>query len=249
VNGADPDGWSAVAADWARLWGSIARPVWQAVISATGVGAGVRILDVGCGSGDFLVELAPLGVILAGIDPAPGMVAVARDRLPEADLRIGSVEDLPWPTGAFDVTTAFNSLQFAPDTLEALAQMTRVTRAGGSVAVANWADERHNDLDTIEAAIAQSTGESVPPGGPLRDAGGLEDVLAEAGLEIVTAGLVEAPWYAPDGDTLVRAVLLGEDAATIATDAEVVLDAARPFRQPAGGYRLVNAFRYVVGRS
>jgi SAM-dependent methyltransferase len=255
MNGADPDGWSAVAADWSHLWGELALPVWRTVISVTGIGPGdhgVRVLDVGCGGGDFLAyleaHLERLDVVLAGIDPAPGMVDLARSRLPGADLRIGSAEHLPWAANIFDVTTAFNSLQFAPDTLEALVEMNRVTVGGGRVAIANWADERHNDLDTIEAAVARSADEPVPPGGPLRDPDGLERVLAEAGLEILAAGLVEVPWYAPDDDTLVRGVLLGEDAATVAARADTVITAARPFRTPDGGYRLVNAFRYAVGR-
>jgi SAM-dependent methyltransferase len=90
MNGADPDRWSAVAADWAELWGGIAAPVWDAMTEATGVGPGSRVLDVGCGSGGMLAYLHGLGASTAGSDPAPGMVDLARNRVPGADIRLGS---------------------------------------------------------------------------------------------------------------------------------------------------------------
>jgi SAM-dependent methyltransferase len=247
MDGADPDRWSAVAADWSELWGTFASPAWQAVADATGVGPGSRVLDVGCGSGELLASLAQLGAAPAGIDPAPGMVELARARVPEADVRLGSFEHLPWPDGSFDVVTAVNALQFADDTLNALAECVRVVRPGGRVAVANWAEGERNDLDRIEAAVANAAGEEPLPDGDLRQPGGLERLLGDGGLDVVAGGLVELPWEVPDDDTLVRGVLMGEDPATVAATAPTVLAAARPFRTATGGFRLVNAFRYGVG--
>jgi SAM-dependent methyltransferase len=247
MDGADPDRWSAVAADWSELWGTFPEPAWAAVVTATGVGPATRVLDVGCGSGEFLAYTARLGAVPAGIDPAPAMVDLARARLPDADVRVGSFEELPWPDRSFDVVTAFNALQFAADTLDALAECIRVAAPGGRVAVANWAEGDRNDLHMIEAAVAEAAGEPPLPDGDLRRAGGLEELLGDAGLEVVAGGLVELPWEVPDDDTLVRGVLMGEDPATLSTRAAPVVAAARPFRTPAGGYRLVNAFRYAVG--
>jgi SAM-dependent methyltransferase len=249
MDGADPGRWSEVAAGWSELWGELARPAWRAVVAATGIGPGSRVLDVGCGSGEFLAHLARLGVSPAGIDPAPGMVELARSRVPGADVRLGPARPLPWPDGSFEAVTAFNALQFADGTLDALAELARVTVPGGHVAIANWAEGDRNDLDTIEAAVAAAAGEEPLPDGDLRQPGGLERLLADAGLALVSAGLVEVPWEAPDDATLVRGVLLGEDPATTSTRASTVLTAARPFRTPAGGYRLVNAFRYAAGRT
>jgi len=177
------------------------------------------------------------------------MVALARARLPGADVRIGSAERLPWPDASFELVTTVNALQFAPDTLEALAECTRVTVPGGHVAVANWAEDARNDLDVIEAALAEAAGEPPLAGGDLRQPGGLRRLLADGGLEVVAEGLVETPWTVPDDDTLVHAVLMGEDPAVRASSAPTVLAAARPFRRDDGSYRLVNAFRYAVGRT
>jgi SAM-dependent methyltransferase len=247
VDGADPDRWSDVAEGWAELWTRFAEPAWRAVASAAGVGAGVRVLDVGCGSGGFLAHAAGLGAAVSGADPASGMVAVARRVVPAADVRDGDAERLPWPDASFDVVTAFNALQFAEDPEAALAELARVAVPGGRVAVANWAEDARNDLATIEAAVAAAAGEEPTPEGALRQAGELEELLAGAGLAGVVAGLAELPWRAADDDGLVRGVLLGEDEATIAATAPAVVAAARPFRQAGGGYLLSNAFRFAVG--
>jgi SAM-dependent methyltransferase len=124
MDGADPDRWSDIATGWSELWGEIASPAWRAVVAATGVGPGSRVLDVGCGSGEFLAHLARLGASPAGIDPAPGMVELARSRVPGADVRLGPAQPLPWPDGSFDVVTAFNALQFAADPVDALAAVS-----------------------------------------------------------------------------------------------------------------------------
>jgi SAM-dependent methyltransferase len=242
------DGWSALAAQWSELWGSSGAPVHDSLIAAAGIGPGTRVLDVGCGSGELLRALGAAGARAVGIDPAPGMVEVARRVAPLADVRVGSAERLDWPDGSFDVVTAVNALQFADDTVEALGGFARVLAPGGLVAVANWAEGARNDLDAVEAAVAAADGMEPGPDGDLRVAGGLEAVFVESGLEVVTAGLVEVPWLVPDDETLVRGVLLGEDTSVLRELAPVVLEAARPFRVEHG-YRLNNAYRYAVGKT
>ncbi|WP_154794079.1 class I SAM-dependent methyltransferase [Occultella kanbiaonis] len=239
--------WSELAPEWAAHWGGVAAPVHQRLIEATGTGPGTRVLDVGCGSGEFLAALSEVGAVVAGADPAPAMLDLARVRAPGADLRPAGFEDLPWSADSHDVVTAVNALQFADDTVDALVEAARVTRPGGLIAIANWAEGALSDLDAIEAALAAEAGEDPGPDGDLRVPGGLEEVLAEAGLDVREAGLVDVPWVVPDAVALVRGVLLGEDAAAQAAGTATVLEAARSFRTPDGGYRLVNRFRFAVG--
>ena len=242
------DAWSAVAAEWARRWGGFADPARHAVVEAAGIGPGTRVLDVGCGSGEMLALVVRRGAVAAGADPAPGMVRLARLAAPDADVRVAAAEHLPWPDASVDVVVAVNAVQLTADPAATLAEAVRVTVPGGRVAVAGWAEARRNDLDTVEAAVAAAHDEPVEPDHELRTAGGWEGLLREAGLEVVAAGLVTAPWRVPDDDALVRGVLLGEDAEGLRAGAATVLAAARPFRLPDGGYRLLNALRWAVGR-
>lgn len=249
MDGADPDRWSSVAAEWAELWGSLPTPVWQLLTEIADVGPGTVVVDVGCGSGDLLAHVHALGARTAGLDPATAMVEAARARIPGADVRVGTADHLPWADATFDLATAVNALHFADDPDAALHELARVTVPGGLVAVSNWAAADRNDLDTIEEALARAAGQAPAPGGDLREPGGLEEFLTDGDLEVVAAGEVETPWEATDDDTLVRAVLLGEASSVLAEQAPVVLDAARPFRTRSGGYRLSNAFRYAIGRT
>lgn len=243
LDGNEEDGWSAVADEWVELWGEFGDPVREAIIAATGIGVGSRVLDVGCGSGEFLEMLAALDADPSGLDPAPGMVALAG---PSA--RLGGWEHLPWADDTFDVVTAVNSLQFADDTLDALAEAKRVLKPGGLIAVANWAEGALNDLNAIESAVAEKAGDETLPDGDLRPEGGLERLFGDAGLEVVASGIVDMPWFAPDKATLVRGVLLGEDDEVMAALAPVILGASEQFETPEG-YVLNNAFRFVVGRT
>jgi SAM-dependent methyltransferase len=101
--------------------------------------AGRRILDVGCGSGQWLADFETWGAErarLAGIDLLPDRVAAARARLPQADVRDGDGGALPWPDGAFDIvlqSTVFSSILDSAMRRSVAAEMARVLATGGVV--------------------------------------------------------------------------------------------------------------------
>jgi SAM-dependent methyltransferase len=241
------ESWSEAADTWAELWEPVSAPARAAIIRAARIEPGTRVLDVGCGPGAFIADLHDLGAIAAGIDPAHRMIELAQRRTPSADIRVGEAERLPWESAFFDVVTAINALQFADDTLDALAEFARVVVPGGSIAIANWAEGSRNDLDVIERAVAAAEDSEVPTDDDLRLEGGLADMLGEAGFTVTESDLVETPWLLPDRAALVRAIL-GQDSATVERLADVVTQAASPFRTDDGGYLLRNAFRYAVAR-
>ncbi|MFL1999999.1 class I SAM-dependent methyltransferase [Microbacterium sp. A1-JK] len=245
VDDADAGGWSDVAAGWSELWADAARPAHAAIIAAAGIGPGARVLDVGCGGGELLLTARDAGAQATGVDPARGMRELARSR--GLDVRDADAAHLPFADGTFDVVTAVNALHFADDTTAALREFARVLAPGGRIAVANWAEGARNDVDVIERAVAEADESDPLPDGPLRPAGGLEAAFTEAGLRVVSSGVVEAPWTARDDETLVRGILLGEDAATLDFFRATIVEAAAPFRT-ADGYLLRNAFRWAVGK-
>jgi SAM-dependent methyltransferase len=229
-----PD-WSSRAAAWVEHWARLAEPARRAVADAAGLRAGVRVLDVGCGSGELCTLAAERGAVVSGIDAAEGMVGIARTRVPDGDLRVGAMERLPWADGSFDVVTAFNAFQFAASPAAALAEAWRVTRPGGLVAICGWGAVADRDLAAVYGALSGSTPADPEPYD-----------LAAAGLEPLTAGEVDVPYESPDLATLHRALVAGAgfDATRAAVEA-----AAGPFRRADGSYRFENRFRYVVARA
>jgi SAM-dependent methyltransferase len=100
------------------------------------VGTDDRLLDVACGAG-LAVELACVrGADCAGIDASPRLVAVARDRSPDADLRVGDMQALPWGDATFDVVTSFRGIWAT--TPKAVAEVHRVLVPGGRVGLTVW---------------------------------------------------------------------------------------------------------------
>jgi SAM-dependent methyltransferase len=98
-----------------------------------------RALDVGCGAGQLVVELARRGLDTAGVDIAEGMIAAARRRAAdagvEADLRVGTVERLPFADEEFALVTALGVIEYLRDPLPALREFRRVLAVGGHLAV------------------------------------------------------------------------------------------------------------------
>ena len=101
-----------------------------------GVSSGDRLLDVACGAG-LAVELARLrGARCSGLDASPRLVAIARDRSPDADLRVGDMNALPWAEDSFDVVTSFRGIWGT--TPEAVAEAFRVLAPGGRLGITVW---------------------------------------------------------------------------------------------------------------
>jgi len=122
-----------------RFMGRYSRELAPPFADFAGVAAGQRVVDVGCGSGVLTEELARrIGDDhVAGADPSP-LLAACAERVPGADLKRAAAEDLPWPDEAFDAALAQLVLHFMTDVEAGIAEMARVTRAGGVVAACTW---------------------------------------------------------------------------------------------------------------
>jgi SAM-dependent methyltransferase len=133
---------AAPAEHYDRFMGRYAPTLAVALADAAGVGAGagMRVLDVGCGPGGLTRELtARVGAEnVAAIDPAPQFAAACRERNPGADVREGIAEALPWAGGEFDATLSSLVIGFMRDPEQGVREMVRVTRPGGVVAACMW---------------------------------------------------------------------------------------------------------------
>src|SRR5438046_315403 len=136
------------AAQWGRLWGSRARdwaaseeqqtPTYEEAIRRVGLSAGQRVLEVGCGTGVFLRLAADRGAEVFGLDASEALIDLARERVPEADLRVGDLQSLPYEDDTFDVVAGFNAFFFAVDLVGALREAGRVARPGAPVVIQVW---------------------------------------------------------------------------------------------------------------
>lgn len=97
----------------------------------------VSILDVGCGTGNLLVRLRERfpNARLAGVDPTPEMIARAKSKVPDANLREGVGESLPFPDAAFDAVTCVESLHHHRDQRRSVREMVRVLKPGGTLII------------------------------------------------------------------------------------------------------------------
>jgi SAM-dependent methyltransferase len=123
---------------YARFMGRYAEPLAAAFAAFAGVGAGDKVLDVGCGVGALTAHLRSVGALVAAIDPSPPFVDAIRMRLPGVDVRRGTAEELPYGTATFDAALAQLVVHFMTDPVEGLRQMARVTRRGGVIAACVW---------------------------------------------------------------------------------------------------------------
>jgi SAM-dependent methyltransferase len=129
-------GWGHAVVDFATLSEPANVREYLSMHEHLRFGPGDRLLDIACGSG-LAVELARLrGAVGAGIDASERLIAVARDRNPGADFRVGDMHALPWDDGTFDVVTSFRGIWGT--TPDALAEAFRVLKPGGHLGVTVW---------------------------------------------------------------------------------------------------------------
>lgn len=129
--------------------------------------AGESFLDIACGTGRVCELAAYAGATVTGIDLAPALIDVAKQRAAERGLEIeyhvGDAENLDVPDASFDVVSSTFGLMFAPTQEAAAAELARVTRPGGRIGLANWTPEgRVGQMFRITGSYAPAPPPSIP---------------------------------------------------------------------------------------
>ena len=228
-------------------------------LDAARVTSGTRLLDAGCGAG-LLALLASLrGAEVSALDASPALLAIARQRLPAADVREGDLEALPFADASFDAVTAVNSLFYAEDMSAAMRELVRVVRPGGRVVVTAWGPpDRCEFLTAVMPALGPLM-PPPPPGAPpphpgaLSEPGALAAVLKGAGLRVVEEGEVACPFVFPSSEASWRGnASAGVNQAAIAHSGEaavraVYANADRAHTRPDDSISYDNVFLWVAG--
>jgi ubiquinone/menaquinone biosynthesis C-methylase UbiE len=149
------------AGDWDGFSRTI-RPVGPLVLDRVGVGPGIRLLDVGTGTGgNVAIPAAQRGAEVVGVDVTPELFEHARRRAAEAGVEVSWIEadaqDLPFAEASFDRVTSTFGAMFAPDHRRAAAELTRVCRPGGRIVMTTWVN------DGFVGEMFTLTGSYMPP--------------------------------------------------------------------------------------
>jgi SAM-dependent methyltransferase len=256
------------ASRWGPLWGARPEdwavsedqqgPTYEAALARVGLERGQRVLDIGCGVGAFLELVADRRGEPAGVDASESLIAVARGRLPDADLRVGEMESLPWGDDRFDLVTGFNSFFFATDMVAALREAGRVAKPAAPVVIQVWGAHERCSLEVMKE-IARPYFPPRPPDAPpdpdLSQPGMLEALAEAAGLTPVESFTTSWAYAFPDAETLGQAMLAPAGLA-VAVGAEceeevkaAIVDGLASSRLADGSYRLENEYRYLVARA
>jgi ubiquinone/menaquinone biosynthesis C-methylase UbiE len=135
------------------MWGSgnyaaVAERISDAgavIVERAGIGPGMDVLDVACGTGNATIPAARAGARVTGLDFAPDLLEIARERCADAMVEIdfveGDAQELPFDDGSFDRVVSVFGHMFAPDHRRTAEEMKRVLRPDGVIGVACWAPE------------------------------------------------------------------------------------------------------------
>jgi SAM-dependent methyltransferase len=166
-----------------------------------------RLLDVACGSG-LALELAHLrGAVCSGIDASARLVAVARDRNPSADIRVGDMHALPWGDASFNVVTSFRGVWGT--STAAVAEIYRVLTPGGRVGITVWGHIKASSGSWALAPFrlaATTKVENQAAMVALGRPGAGEELLTRYGFVDIERIEVPFVWEFPDPETYARAI-------------------------------------------
>ena len=250
--------WGARARDYAEVQEGVFTALFQAVLDRVNVKPNSSLLDIGCGSGIFCKMASDRGAQVSGLDATEPLLAIARERVPDGDFRVGEMEELPYADQSFDLVSGHNAFQFAANPVDALKEARRVSRSGTAVVIAVFGKREDSEAGAYLAAVG-SLLPPPPPGTPgpfaLSADGALEALVSEAGLIPDYGQEVDCLWDYADQQTALRGFLSsGPSIRAIQLNGEetvrnAIIEAIAPFKTASGGYQLKNKARFLISRT
>lgn len=136
------------------------EPVIEAILDNAGVGSGMRVLDVACGTGVLFPDYLARGASVTGIDISPEMASIAAEKFagePRVQVLCGDVEEAVF-SQPFDVVMVYNAFPHFPDPARLIARLGRLVKPGGRLSVAHGMSRAAIDSHHSGAAHRVSNG-------------------------------------------------------------------------------------------
>lgn len=130
-----------MSGDFGVVAKTVAKPS-EAFVAGLPIEPGMRVLDVACGTGNTAIPAARRGAIVTGVDIAPNLLEQARARAAAENVVVafdeGDAEHLHYPDASFDAVVTVFGAMFAPRPERVAAELARVLKPGGLLAMGNW---------------------------------------------------------------------------------------------------------------
>lgn len=226
---------------------------------AAGVQKGTRLLDAGCGAGGAcFLAIHNYAAEALGFDASEALIKLACQRVPSGNFEVSDLASPPFGAERFHVITAANSLQFAAGPARALAAWKgRLIDSQGRIVVGLWCPQDESEQIHIMRAVRDALPQ--PPIGvnpfALSPRGMVEDLLNDAGLNVVESRDVPNTFEYPDLETCWRGLRSGGsmrgaiDMVGEARVKAVFMDAAQRFLMTDGSVFIHNKMRYVLAQN
>ena len=247
--------WSVAPQYWSKYFEPFFLPLYKKTLEQIALDENSSLLDAGCGSGLFSHMAIKTGAQVIGVDAAPGLLELARERNPQNNFLEEDLETLPFGTESFDVVAGFNSFQYAGSFTGALSEAKRVLKKGGRIVIGIWDKPEMSDATNVLKAIG-SLLPPPPPGTPgpfaLSEDGKVEHICNSLGLKMVFRTKVSCPFiYYSEQDGIRSFLGTGPAAAAMNHTSErkvqqVIANALQPYRLSEDMYHLQNSFLLFV---
>ena len=246
--------WGARALDWAYLFEPYARPANEVLFDRLDVRAGVRLLDIACGSGLAASYANRLGAQVSGLDASDALIQIARERTPGSDFHVGDMSALPFADASFDVATSFNGIWKGCEA--ALKEARRVLRPAGRLGLTFWG--RYDQLGLMPYFLKiielspPSHGEATMEQGDTGRAGVIEDMLTASGFQPRDRGTVTVINEWPDVAIAVRALAAAGpsipaiNAVGYDNFCQSIAELIAPMHVPGIGIRIASEFGWIT---
>jgi len=186
-------------------------------VDGAGIQEGSHVLDIACGTGVLAraaFSQAGVNARVAGADPAPGMLAAAKEIEPRIEWLLCGAEALDVDDETFDCVVSQFGMMFFQDRQKSTDEMFRVMRPGGSLAIAVWRSVEHNPayadiISVLQEHVGTAAADALRLPYSLGDAGEVTDLLQKSGFTDVSVEAKTESAMFPSSRQMVEAELRG----------------------------------------